>query len=132
MRESTKRDHRTVSKIRRRPNESLQPKFFGLAAKPVFCGLQKKKFGPISPKIFRSKERKLENWVKLDFFRLHSKNKTALSEIFFAQNVTFPFFGQKSSEKIIFGPKCLVSDDFDLFSVTGDRFRSSEPFQTFE
>ena len=71
---------------------------------------------------------------KLGEIRLFSpplqKQNCIVRNFFWSKMFLFHFSAKKvPKKKIIFGPKCLVSDDFDLFSVTGDRFRSSEPFE---
>ena len=99
-----------------------------------FSAVSRKKVRSDFAENFSEQREKIGKLGEIRFFSPPLQKQNCIVRNFFCPKCYFSiFFGQKSSEKkIIFGPKCLVSDDFDLFSVTEDRFRSSEPFQTFE
>ena len=101
-----------------------------------FSAVSRKKVRSDFAENFSEQREKIGKLGEIRFFSPPlQKQNCIVRNFFWSKMFLFHFFWQKKvqkKKKKNFGPKCLVSDDFDLFSVTGDRFRSSEPFQTFE
>ena len=92
----------------------------------LFSAVSRKKLPSDFAEKFSEQREKIGKLGEIRFFSPLQKQKlqSTSSVIFSLKRYSFIFSNKSSEKKITFGPKCLVSNDFELFSVTVDRFPS--------